>query len=60
MWPTALANLGVDLKGKIADGASEGRAVARLTDLGHGQALRDAVRAGHRRRSGAGVRWSRP
>jgi ATP-dependent DNA helicase RecQ len=44
MWPTALANLGVDLKGKIADGASEGRAVARLTDLGHGQALRDLFR----------------
>ena len=34
MWPTALANLGIDLKGKIADGAEEGRAVARLTDLG--------------------------
>ena len=44
MWPTALANLGVDLKGKIADGAAEGRAVARLTDLGHGQALRDLFR----------------
>ena len=40
MWPTALANLGVDLKGKIADPPGEGRAVARLTDLGHGQALR--------------------
>ncbi len=40
MWPTALATLGIDLKGKIPDGASEGRAVARLTDLGHGQALR--------------------
>jgi len=40
MWPTALANLGIDLKGKIAEGASEGRAVARLTDLGHGQSLR--------------------
>jgi ATP-dependent DNA helicase RecQ len=45
MWPTALANLGVDLRGKIADGAEEGRAVARLTDLGHGQALRDLFRA---------------
>jgi ATP-dependent DNA helicase RecQ len=41
MWPTALANLGLDLKGKIAEGAETGRAVARLTDLGHGQALRD-------------------
>ncbi|MDI6911390.1 DEAD/DEAH box helicase [Nocardioides sp.] len=40
MWPTALANLGIELKGKIAEGADEGRAVARLTDLGHGQALR--------------------
>ncbi|HEX8780456.1 MAG TPA: DEAD/DEAH box helicase [Nocardioides sp.] len=45
MWPTALANLGVDVKGKITDGAEEGRAVARLTDLGHGQALRDLFRA---------------
>jgi ATP-dependent DNA helicase RecQ len=40
MWPTALANLGLDMKGKIADGAEEGRVVARLTDLGHGGALR--------------------
>lgn len=44
MWPTALANLGVDLRGKIGDGAAEGRAVARLTDLGHGQALRELFR----------------
>ena len=41
MWPTALANLGIDLKGKIAEAADEGRAVARLTDLGYGNALRD-------------------
>jgi ATP-dependent DNA helicase RecQ len=41
MWPTALANLGLELKGRIADGAEPGRAVARLTDLGHGQALRE-------------------
>ncbi|GAB3791726.1 RecQ family ATP-dependent DNA helicase [Nocardioides ungokensis] len=46
MWPTALGNLGVDLRGKIADGAGEGRAVARLTDLGYGQALRDLFRPG--------------
>ncbi|MCW2757409.1 MAG: ATP-dependent helicase, RecQ-like protein [Nocardioidaceae bacterium] len=46
MWPTALANLGIELKGRIAEGASEGRAVARLTDLGHGQALRDLFREG--------------
>ena len=44
MWPTALATLGIDLKGKIADGAEEGRAVARLTDLGHGQSLRALLR----------------
>jgi ATP-dependent DNA helicase RecQ len=41
MWPTALANLGLDLKGRIGEGAEPGRAVARLTDLGHGQAMRD-------------------
>jgi ATP-dependent DNA helicase RecQ len=45
LWPTALANLGLDLKGKI-DGADEGRVVARLTDLGLGQALRDLFRPG--------------
>ncbi|TGN63136.1 ATP-dependent DNA helicase RecQ [Nocardioides eburneiflavus] len=44
MWPTALANLGLDLKGKIAAGAEPGRTVARLTDLGHGQALRALFR----------------
>jgi ATP-dependent DNA helicase RecQ len=41
MWPTALANLGIDLKGRIGETAEPGRAVARLTDLGHGQALRE-------------------
>ena len=46
MWPTALANLGLDLRGKIADGAEPGRAVARLTDLGLGQALRGLFREG--------------
>ena len=46
MWPTALANLGLDLKGRIADPPSPGRAVARLTDLGYGQQLRDLFRAG--------------
>ena len=44
MWPTALSNLGLDLKGKIAAGAEPGRTVARLTDLGHGQALRALFR----------------
>ena len=46
MWPTALVNLGLDLKGKITDGPAQGRAIARLTDLGHGQALRALFRAG--------------
>jgi ATP-dependent DNA helicase RecQ len=46
MWPTALANLGIDLKGKIAEGADEGRAIARLTDLGYGQQLRALFRPG--------------
>jgi ATP-dependent DNA helicase RecQ len=41
MWPTALANLGLDLKGRVGDAAEPGRAVARLTDLGHGQTLRE-------------------
>ena len=47
MWPTALANLGLGgLKGKIGTGAGEGRAIARLTDLGHGQALRELFAQG--------------
>ncbi|WP_028661352.1 RecQ family ATP-dependent DNA helicase [Nocardioides insulae] len=46
MWPTGLAQLGLDLKGRIKDGAEEGRAVARLSDLGHGQALRELLREG--------------
>ncbi len=45
MWPTGLATFGLDLKGKITDAAEEGRAVARLTDLGHGAALRALFRA---------------
>jgi ATP-dependent DNA helicase RecQ len=45
MWPTALANLGVDLRGKIGEQAEEGRAVARLTDLGYGNALRELFAA---------------
>ena len=46
MWPTGLAAIGIDLKGKIAEAGEEGRAVARLTDLGHGQALRELFREG--------------
>lgn len=40
MWPTALAGMGIELSGKIREQAEEGRAVARLTDLGYGQQLR--------------------
>ncbi|UVE94699.1 RecQ family ATP-dependent DNA helicase [Dietzia sp. B32] len=39
-WPTGLTKLDVPLKGKIADGPGEGRALARVTDLGLGQKLR--------------------
>jgi ATP-dependent DNA helicase RecQ len=46
LWPTALANLGIELNGKIKEGAEEGRVVARLTDLGLGQSLRDLFRPG--------------
>jgi ATP-dependent DNA helicase RecQ len=46
MWPTALPELGLDLKGKIADPPAEGRAVARLTDLGYGGQLRDLFAPG--------------
>jgi ATP-dependent DNA helicase RecQ len=45
MWPTGLAAMGLDLKGRIADAPEEGRAIARLTDLGHGAALRALFRA---------------
>jgi ATP-dependent DNA helicase RecQ len=41
MWPTAMSRLGIDLRGRIRDGAEPGRAVARLTDLGHGRTLRE-------------------
>jgi ATP-dependent DNA helicase RecQ len=44
MWPTGLDRLGIPLKGKLATPPEEGRAVARLTDLGHGQALRELFR----------------
>ncbi len=46
LWPSALSNLGLDLSGKISAGPEEGRVVARLTDLGLGQALRDVFRPG--------------
>jgi ATP-dependent DNA helicase RecQ len=44
LWPQALSALGVSLTGKIAERPSQGRAVARLTDLGYGQQLRDLFR----------------
>ena len=60
MWPTALANLGIDLKGKIAEGAEDGRAVGRLTDLGHGQALRQLFRPDADDGAGPADHWSTP
>ncbi|MFJ6482839.1 RecQ family ATP-dependent DNA helicase [Streptomyces sp. NPDC091682] len=42
MWPTGLAAVGVDLKGRIPVGeqASTGRALGRLSDIGWGNRLR--------------------
>ncbi|WGX96471.1 RecQ family ATP-dependent DNA helicase [Nocardioides sp. L-11A] len=40
LWPTGLAAIGVSRSGRIKQPAQEGRAIARLTDLGHGAALR--------------------
>ena len=47
-WPTGADRLGVAVKGRIAadEQAGEGRALARLTDLGWGGALRDVFAAG--------------
>lgn len=46
MWPTGMATLGIDLKGKIspAEKTEPGRAVARLDGLGWSQPLREALR----------------
>jgi len=48
MWPTAMSSLGVDLSGRIPveEQAGPGRAVARLTDLGWGNQLRDLFAPG--------------
>lgn len=48
MWPTAMRSLGIDRSGRIpADEQAEpGRAVARLTDLGWGNQLRELFAAG--------------
>ena len=47
-WPTGMQAVGVALKGKIPAGemAAEGRALARLTDLGWGSALREILGTG--------------
>ncbi len=45
-WPSGMDRLGVPLRGRIAADVamSEGRAVARLSDLGWGQRLRELLR----------------
>lgn len=47
-WPTGADRLGIPVKGRIPPGeqAGEGRALARLTDLGWGGALRELFAAG--------------
>jgi ATP-dependent DNA helicase RecQ len=48
LWPTGMGGIGVTLSGKIPaeEQAEEGRAIARLTDLGWGRALHDLLRDG--------------
>jgi ATP-dependent DNA helicase RecQ len=48
MWPTGMDRLGVQVKGKLKEGdqVAPGRALARLTDLGWGNALRAMFAAG--------------
>lgn len=43
-WPTGLSAIGLSWSGRITPPADEGRAIARLTDLGQGNALRDLFR----------------
>jgi ATP-dependent DNA helicase RecQ len=47
MWPTAMPDLGIDVRGKIAadQQAESGRAVARYTDLGFGARVRAVLAA---------------
>jgi ATP-dependent DNA helicase RecQ len=47
-WPTGMARLGVSVSGRIPAGeqVAEGRAVARLTDLGWGRRLADLLAPG--------------
>lgn len=44
-WPTAMASLGIDVRGRIAadERAEPGRALSRLTDLGWGERLRSLL-----------------
>ena len=44
-WPSGLARLGLELSGRIGDGAEPGRAIGRLTDLGWGARLRRLLAA---------------
>ncbi len=46
-WPTGMDRLGVGVRGRIAadEQAAEGRALARLSDLGWGQRLRSLLQA---------------
>lgn len=48
MWPTGMDRLGVPVKGKLPAGelSANGRVLARLTDLGWGNALRALFAAG--------------
>ena len=45
LWPTGMARLGVDVSGRIGaeEAAEPGRVLARLTDLGLGQRLRELL-----------------
>ncbi len=47
LWPSGMARLGVPVSGRIAagDAAETGRVLARYTDLGLGQRLRDLIGA---------------
>ena len=49
-WPSGMDRLGVPLKGRISPAVAmdEGRALARLSDLGWGQRLRDLLRGDDR------------
>jgi ATP-dependent DNA helicase RecQ len=47
-WPTGMAALGIDVKGRIAESeqALTGRAIARLSDVGWGTRLRELLGPG--------------